>query len=416
MTTADSANQKLYDANFLLTMLVACVGTGSWLMLLHFGRVIRFLGGDEFTIGLILCFAALMVLPLWPVVSALLDRLGFTYVWMVGLLLLGASLAAWTFDLGLGWQAYLARGFAALGWAFNMVAISTYAARIAPADRQSEAIGTMGIGGFVGALGGAILGNHLLGPEATRTLDHCRSLIQVSAGLAICAASLTLFLRKFPRFTGPEAPSLRNPWRQIARHKAGWVMLIPLAMSLCFIAHGTFVGLMADERNLRVDFYFIAFSLSAIFFRIVGRRLPSIIGETRLATIGLLLYNSAWLVMPLMPPGAGWWLLLPGIIAGTGHSLLFPCAIHLVAIQLGPRQRTLGTTLAVGTAESGVGLGGPIFGYIARQSSSLPLSFVAIGLTAVGIGLIGIEAARRRLQTPELANVSQADLRVAPAE
>lgn len=385
----------LYDRNFILASSVALLGSMSGNMLIHFSRMVKFMGGDDIFVGWVIGLPPLLILPLWPYIGLLQDRFGIQRLWAVGLGLAGSALIVWGAWPTLGWPVFAARILMGVGFALVLTAVSAYAAAVSPEERRNEAIGSMGIGGFVGAIIGPPLGNFILGPEPSRTLLGFQYIIWIAGGACLIGAVLAAILRREPQH--PHEPGwFARPWLILARHWPGMVVLTCVAFGLSILSFNMLIPLFTDARHLsQISWFYVTYASMGLLVRLVGRRWGDRFGVPTMAAVGVGLFTLAWICTPTLVGTESWRLLIPGVLGGLGHGILFPTAAYLMVSRLPTENRGLGVSLAWAFIDGSAIIGGPIFGWIAQSAGYEAVFFTLAGLV-LGLGSLGVMAARRK--------------------
>ena len=164
-------SERLYDLNFLLAFASQSIFVIANTLLAHYARWIEFLGGDLTQIGWIMGFGAFSGLLFRPWLAQFINRLGARPTWLIGYLVFSLA-ALGNFALtDIGPLIYLMRSASVLGAAIVFSSSLTYISQVAPESRRTEAIGILGVGGFIGMLLGPLLGDLLLGSGARLTIN-----------------------------------------------------------------------------------------------------------------------------------------------------------------------------------------------------------------------------------------------------
>ena len=146
----------------------------------HYARWIEFLGGDLRQVGYIMGGAATAGLILRPWMAQWINRWGSRSMWMVGYLIFIVASLGNLLITEVGPMIYVARSGLLLAGAIVFASGLTYISQL-PQNTDTEAIGILGIGGFLGMLMGPLLGDVFL---VERTRDNFASLFMIAAARA----------------------------------------------------------------------------------------------------------------------------------------------------------------------------------------------------------------------------------------
>ncbi|MCA9133807.1 MAG: MFS transporter, partial [Planctomycetales bacterium] len=277
------ANSSLYNRSFLLAVLSQTSFVIANTLMAHFARWVDFLGGDLRQIGYVMGAGAALGLVLRPTLAQGLNRLGARRMWALGYLVF--SLGALC-NLGLSEIAlplYLARATIVLGAAIVFASGLTYVAQTAPDERRTEAIGILGVGGFLGMLVGPPLGDFFLS-SAERTRENFAALFLLAVAANAGAALLLLFMRPPPHKLERVPLRVNDFVRSVRRYWPGNILVVDMAFGVCMTTPFIFVASFIDELPLVlpgvtvIGLYFWCYAGVAIFLRFACRTLPDRVG------------------------------------------------------------------------------------------------------------------------------------------
>lgn len=370
------------------------------------------LGATPLAIGLVMSLHGLANVLLVRPLRGLLQRWTHRRVLAMGTLLMaaGGSVFVWVAEAGV--LAAFARFVQGAGWACVFTSGSAMAANLAPPGRMAQAIG------FFAA---ALLGTNAIGPAfAEFMLPRVGPtgvwLIGAGCGLVAFAVALRL-----PRDgdanadagapeagPGPErAADARRPTPSQDRlPRVG--SIIPLPFLGLWLISGLVSGTMftfhqplALERGFdRVAGLLVAFTIAALFVRVVSGRLLDRLGHRRVAVAcmsghGVAMVAMNWLgPTSLAPPSLG---LFPlGFALGLTHGAFYPAMMAMCMSRVEPRWRALAIA-RINTANQLGALGVLLLGFVA-EAAGYAAVFVGTGLLAIGAaqGLLGRRRAEPR--------------------
>ncbi len=383
MHADSSTNARLYDRNFLLAMASQTSFVVANTLMAHYARWIEFLGGNILQVGWIMGGGAVLGLVLRPWMGQGINRLGPRITWLIGY----AVFAIGTFgnlllgDLGLG--IYMLRSCLVLGAAIVFTSSLTYITRVAPPQRQTEAIGILGSGGFIGMLLGPVLGDLILS-SAERTYGDFVVLF-VAAGLGSLIPAVLVCLMKTPRHRDKESSvRLVDFLQTTVRYWPGSVVLVNIAFGVCMTVPFVFLASYVDQDNLRIPglsiigLFFWCYAGWGMVVRVSLRRLPERWGRRKVLLTGMLFMSSGMFCFWLVDAAHPAMIAIPALLTGTGHGLMFHTMMSLTVASFPAPVRGTGSALALMTLDMGTIIGAPVLGQIA-ESAGFPLMFTVIG-------------------------------------
>ena len=387
-TDTSSQPARLYDRNFALAILSQTCFVIANTLMAHYSRWIDFLGGDLAQIGWVMGVGATLGLVLRPWMAQWMNRLGARTMWGIGYgVFAAASLSNLLLhDLTIG--IYLVRSAIVLGAAIVFASGITYISQIAPDNRRSEAIGILGVGGFLGMMLGPFLGDLFLGSEAERSRDDFVLFFVVAAALNILPVIILLFIRTPARSTAPVTIRLSEFVGTVRRYWPGSILLVDMAFGVCMTGPFVFVASFIDSEPLVIPgvsvlgLFFWFYAGPAIVIRIAGRRLPEIVGDQRLLTIGGLFMSSGMFAFAMVGSGNAWTIVVAALLGGIGHALMFHTMTSLTIATFPSEVRGTGSALALMALDIGTIAGAPILGQVGDRFGFKAL-FATIGVVCL---------------------------------
>lgn len=339
-------------------------------LMAHYARWIEFLDGNLRDVGWIMGAGAVVGVLLRPAMGQWINRLGPIRMWLMGYVIFGIGALG---NLGiddLGFTIYALRSCAVLGAAFVFASSLTYISQIAPIHRQAEAIGILGVGGFVGMLVGPILGDVMLGSEDRVRNDF--TALFLTAGLGnLLPGILVCMLRNPPQRKSSRSVHLLEFIATVRKHWPGSILLVDLAFGVCMAIPFGFLASYIDEVPLRIPgislmgLYFWAYAGWGTIVRITLRKTPDRIGRRKVLLVGLLFMSVGMLSYLLVDKDHPWMLLAPALLTGTAHSLMFHTMTSLTIQPFPAEVRGTGSALALMMLDLGMIAGAPILAQIA---------------------------------------------------
>jgi MFS family permease len=308
--------------------------------------------------------------------------IGLTLVAIAGLLYLlpagVAGLVAARLVLGIG-----------DGWMFT--AGAAWIVDLAPVARRGQIIGLFGLAVWGGLSLGPLIG------EATYALGSYDAVFVLAAALPALGALL----------------ALRLPERRQSRRWSGGGLRFPLpravvapgaALALANVGYGAVSGFLVLHLGRQGIGHgtaaFTAFAASVVAARLVGSRLPDLVGGRRSA-MGAATAEAGGLVL-LATATSTAAAFAGAILMGIGFSLLFPSLALLAVQRVGEERR--GTALGAFTAffDVGVGVGAPLMGTIASAAGYPAAFWTAAGFAVGGAAVAALIPERgRQAAAPE---------------
>ncbi|NND99351.1 MAG: MFS transporter [Pirellulaceae bacterium] len=400
---ADSATpSRLYDRNFALAVAgQTCFVIANTLMA-HYARWIEFLGGDLRQVGLVMGLGSLMGLVLRPWMAQWMNRLGARTMWAIGYGVFAVSSLSNLLLYELSPLIYVCRSGVVLGVAIVFASGLTYISQIAPAPRRAEAIGILGVGGFLGMLVGPLLGDLVLGLDDRQRGDFVVFFV-VAAVANLVPALLLFFIRAPERSPDPVTIRLAEFLTTVRRHWPGSILLVDLAFGVCMTGPFVFVASFIDGEPLHIEgvsmlgLFFWFYAGPAILIRVFGRRWPEQWGTRRVLIIGGVLMSIGMLAFGMVDSDHPWLILLPAVLAGSGHSLMFHTMTALTLETFPTAVRGTGAALALMMLDLGTIGGAPVlgtigehFGFASLFASIAGISFFAVTIYAIATRNTGI--------------------------
>jgi MFS family permease len=337
------------------------------------------LAGGDVGVGVAVGSLFVGAVLLRPYAGRVGDRFGRRVLIIGGALIVAASTAAYgVFDT----LPYLVaiRLATGVGEAAFFVGAATMITDLAPERRRGEAVSYWSVAVYGGLAFGPALGEAVLGD------DRFVAAWIVSAGLALLAAALGTITVE----TARSAPVPPGKLLHRAALAPGAILFLGLIGLAGFTA---FVPLYVREIGLGgADTLFLLYGGLILCVRILGARLPDLLGGRWAATIAL---SGAAAGLALM---AGW-RSVAGLVAGTavfaaGMSFLYP-ALMLLALSAVPeheRGSVVGTFSSFFDLSQGLGaliLGGvaALSGYRGAFAGGAIAAFIGVLLLQSGLGL-----------------------------
>ena len=364
-----------YASNLLVVIAVS--------LLYRYADFVRLLGGTEFHLGWIVGVGMIGSLLMRLALGSCIDTYGTKMVWLGSTLLFAATCFAHLAIVShTGLAIYLLRILFCCALAGIAGASMTFVSKRGPTERMAELIGMLGTSGFLGIVGGTVLGDFLLGSV---TVDRSQvELMFIAAGVlgVLSFPFVWLATRTEVRSKPSPGSSLLGVLR---RYHPGAVLVVGVAMGLGLGLPGVFLRTYAAELDIpRIGLFFLVYCAAAIVTRIVTRRWPERFGTRPLIVIGVV-GLAAGLAL-FLPVHREWQLVLPALGFGWSHAILFPAVMAAGSVTFPARHRGLATVLVLAASDLGQLIGAPTAGAVLRYSQPAGLPpYPTMFLTMAGL-------------------------------
>ena len=379
---------RLYDRNFALALASQTCFVVANTLMAHYARWIEFLGGGVRQVGFIMGAGAILGVIVRPWMAQWINRLGSRTMWLIGFAVfsLGSFGNLLVDDLSLA--LYALRSCLVLGPAIVFASSLTYVSQTAPPHRQTEAIGILGVGGFMGMLLGPALGDVLLSVDRTRGNFV---LLFVAAGLGcILPAFLVCCLRLPPGQDARSAVRLKDFLRTTRSNWPGMILLVDLAFGVCMTVPFVFLASYVDQMTLTIPgisvigLFFWCYAGWGLTIRVILRRVPERFGRRKVLLAGMLSMATGMFCFTLVSDATPWLIVVPALVTGMGHGLMFHTMTALTIESFSMNVRGTGSSLALMMLDLGTIAGAPVLGQIA-EVWGFNWMFSAIGLFTLGV-------------------------------
>ncbi|MCH2609546.1 MAG: MFS transporter [Pirellulales bacterium] len=385
MTPSTSNQERLYTPAFAVMFLGQIGFVMSNAVIAHYGRFIKHLGGSVDTVGQITAGGMVASLVLRPWIGQLINFLGTKNTLAIGYVVFASGTAGNLLIDDLHWTIYLFRGGLALGAAFVFSSMLTYATLIAPDSRRAEAIGSLGVAGFIGLMVGPALWDLVLGtgPYTDGVFD--RMFMTVMGCLALPA--LLILILPVPEREERSGPSGLLTFFAIARKNwPGTVIAVNAGFGMCMTIPLTFFTRWIDDKGIQLEgvsfvtLFFLIYAGWGMSLRILTRQLPDRIGRRKVLLAGVVSMFFGMLTYTLVTADNPYLIVIPAFLCGSGHALIYHSMTSIILSEFAPSERGSGTALATMTFDGGHILMSWILGIIAKQ-----VSYDAMFLTVAGV-------------------------------
>lgn len=392
--------KRLYDRNFLIAFASQTCFVGANTLMAHYARWIEFLGGDLKQVGMVMGGSATAGLILRPWMAQWINRWGSRTMWIVGYLLFIIASLSNLLITEVGPLIYLARSGLLLAGAIVFASGLTYISQIAPEDRRTEAIGILGIGGFLGMLMGPVLGDLFL---AERTRENFMAIFWIAAGANVLSILGLILARPPKHHCSSTSLRLGAFFHIVKKHWPGAILAVDFAFGVCMAGPFIFVASFIDHASLAfgehsvIGLFFLFYAGLAILVRLCFRRLPDRVGPQKVLMAGIAFMSIGMLGFSWVTAEHTWWIAIPAGLTGIGHSLMFHTMTSITLASFPTVVRGTGSALALMMLDLGTILGAPILGWIG-ELYDYPVLFACIGITCFASGVIFVLSERHRMK------------------
>ena len=324
---------------------------------------------------------SLTAVILRPIAGRLGDRRGRRPLMVIGAAIVAVAVLANRAVDSLGVLMAL-RLLSGVGEALFFVGAAAAVNDLAPEERRGEAVSLFSLALYGGISFGPIIGEALFDATSFSTVWMTSAVVGVTASLL----AIRVTDARPERGAGPHARIV---------HPAG---VMPGLVLFCavwgFAAFNSFVALYAkDDLGMSGSrFVFFTYSFTVLLIRLVGARIPDILGSRRAATVATTIIAAGMVVIAAWQSPVG--LYVGACVFGIGQAFAFP-ALMILAVRGAPaaeRGAVVGTYSAF--VDLAFGAGALLLGFVAH-GVGYPATFaVSAGVALAGLVLL-------RLKVPE---------------
>lgn len=357
----------------------------------RFAELVGHLGGRESTAGMIIAVATAVSLVARLYLGQAIDRYGVRRLWLLSSLLFTGGGFLLTIADSLA-MLNVARSLFAIGLGGVFTCSNVHVQGLVSAHRRTEAIGTLGSGGFLGMFLGTAIGDaifHVYDGGFRFTM-----LFGTTTALGLLHVVLIVFVTRSDRHVRPAVTPAVH--RLVVHHWPGNVMLVAFVMGLVFAVTTVFLTRFATQQGISgLGPFFASYAISAFAFRLISRSWSRTVGRHRMILWGLAGHVATMLILPLVT--SEWLFVLPAVFGGFGHALLFPAVVSLGSEAFPREYRGTGTTIVMGFIDVGTFVSAPLLGGIidAYDGNGFTPMFLFAGTAATVVAVIYHRTAAR---------------------
>ena len=336
------------------------------------------LGANRATIGAVMGASAIGGLALRPAVGWALDRLGRKPTIIAGTLITVLGMGALWFVTDVGWEVYAVRITVGIGTGALFTAYFTLAADIVPPSRRTEGIALFGITGLLPLV---------VNPLASEIGVHSPDLRWFLPLMGLLVLASLFCLIGVPESKRAQAdPNVEKvgilsilsarPLIPVWLATVIFSSLVAIAMS--------FATVTAESRGLsRPALLWATYAGGAAFVRLLGARLPDVLGPHNLVAPALASYAAGMLVLASAMDNSGF--LIAGLLCGAGHGYCFPVLTSQVVTRSPERGRGSALALFTGLWDLTYLLIPPLLGAVGDAHGDTLIFLIAAIAAALGL-------------------------------
>jgi len=388
---------NIYNTTFWLAYVANVLIVTAHSLTFRFADYVKNLGGNEDLSGRVMSVAVIAAVFFRFFLGQKIDQSGTRRIWLFSTIVFIASCAMFLFLNRLGIGLYLSRilfnGSLAGMLSCSIVNIQN----LAPADRRTEIIGSLGSSGFIAMVLGPWIGDLIFRPfhgDSTNMLPFW--IMWGSAGImGVIYLGIVLLI------TRDEIGQAHSPTPAghtlLLQHWPGPILWGAVVVGVNFTVISVFLIRFARHIGIEgMGVFFSAYAITAFLFRVGASGIARRVGRHRVVLIGLL--GMAVGQFLFLPVDREWKLVFPALFAGFGHALLFPVVVSLGSGAFPLKYRGTGTTLVLGFTELGTIISAPILGagIVWLDPYGFNAMFIAVGaFTLVVMVYYALTAARQ---------------------
>lgn len=292
------------------------------------------------------------------------------------------------------WQILPLRAAMGIGEAALFVGAATVIVELSPENRKAEGASYLSVAVFGGVAVGPILGEAVMGDVATGarglTTGRYDAVFLVAAACCVLAALVSL---RAPAFVGPSPSSNSTVRRSVMSYWFHPRAVLPgMMMALGIAAWTSFNSFMPTyAKELGLDGsarFFVMYSIVCLVIRLIGARLPEVIGLYRSVAGALAFLLVAVSSVAALGSATGLW--IGTAFFALGASLLYPSLLALSVHGVDDDERVAVVAsftmfFELGGVLGGLALGGigQVFGKRATFVGAAMFAFSGMVLVAV---------------------------------
>lgn len=353
-------------------------------LLYRYSDYVKVLGGTETDLGWIVGVGMVGSLVMRLAQGVCIIRIGARQVWFWSVAVFAAVCFAHrlveTVD---GPAVYVLQIIFRSAVAGTFGASITYVSSRVPVSRVAEVIGMLGTSGFLGMLGGTLIGDYGIFGAGPIDRWHVDAMFDVAGLLGVIACVFSLLATR-----GEIRPQIRRQppllWL-LRRYHPGVLLLVAVGVGIGVNLPTAYLRPFTETLGISgIMVFFWVYAPTAFITRFLTRRAPEQIGIRPMVMIGL--SCLALSVVLYLVVSTTWHLVIPGLLAGFAHAFLFPSVTGGGSTSFPTRYRGLGVTVMLAMFDLGNLIGAPMAGmmlYGAEAAGLPPYPTMFLGIASL---------------------------------
>ncbi len=316
------------------------------------------LGSGLTELGIIMALASVAGMIIRPWIGFMLDHFGRRRSLLFGgVIFFCAHLLYLTIDR-IGPLIYVVRFVHGFGIGTLFASLFTIAADISPLSRRAEGIALFGVAGHLSGAIGVLLAEEIV------LMSGFSALFLACAGFTAIFILIVYFVQE-PAVSNKDTSFTLKRFIKSTYHPLNRIpFLVTVLFAFGLVSYMTFLKPFAQEQEIRVTSFFFAYSLSAVFVRLLAGNWPDRFGlKTVLYPSLISLSIGIMLIIGFSTPAE---LLLSGILCGIGHGFIFPILSVFLINRAPDSERASRMVLFTLCFDLGIFIGSPLLGFVAE--------------------------------------------------
>lgn len=376
-TSSEKPLPKLLTRNFMLLFFGHLFFGFSFWPYVLLPVFLQDLGSDLTGIGIIMGIASVAGILIRPWIGVALERVGRRRCLLIGGLIFFTAHVFYLSIERIGWTIYFIRLIHGFGIGILFSTFFAFAADISPDSRRTEGIALFGVAGHLSGALGIPLGEQII------AIWGYNGLFKACAFFTILFTLISFFIKESTHEKGNALFDVRRFVKStfLAHNR------IPLCttglFALGLTSYMVFLKPYAHSVGLGVSTFFLTYSFTAVFVRLVGGKWPDRFGLMQVLYPAFFSQALGIILLALWPTAIT--LLLAGIFCGIGHGFIFPILSVLLINRAPDTERGARMTLFTLFFEIGIFIGSPLLGFVANAQGYQIMFFLSsmIVLTSV---------------------------------
>jgi MFS family permease len=356
----------------LLTVTTFGLSWSSYLILPKF--LVSELGAERAEIGWIVAIPGIAATVGAPFVGSVLDRYGRKPFMILGSAIVTATSVGFLAVDRVGPYLVLMQAVQGVGFLLAFNAASALASDLAPSARMAEAMGIFGAANLI---------MNAVAPSIAEELAAMFSWQVVFAFCAIVGLLATSMATRLPVGAGGDGSAARAPMRSVLSVPLTTAYFGTVSFAFSFATLFNFHQPFALESGVEVvKPFFIGYTATAIFVRVVFGKFTDRLGPFRIAVVSMAGYAAVPAGLLYFGPSLLW---VTGALLGVTHGMLYPAMAAVIVVRAPASVRATALTFLNGAFHLGMALAGLGSGAISQRYGFPPTFLFASLVTAFGL-------------------------------